>query len=65
MKTIMIFDVDYLKPISECTPDEMEFATEDGCWLFYGEVDAESEAEALRIVSEKMHGWTTRIHEGS
>jgi hypothetical protein len=59
----MRYEVDYKKPLDRCTPDELEHADEEGCWLYYGDVQADSEDDALARVSEDHDGWETRIHD--
>ena len=53
MTTIQDFDVEILKPVSECNADELEHATDEGCWLWYGSVEAESEVDAIQIVQDR------------
>jgi len=56
------YEVDTLKPLSQCSVDELEYATEDGCWVYYGWAYGPSEDEVLRSVAEEM-GRKTRIHQ--
>lgn len=53
MNTIQNYDVETLKPIGDCGPDELEHATDEGCWLWYGSVEAESEVDAIQIVQDR------------
>ena len=64
MTTIQDFDVEILKPVSECNADELEHATDEGVWLWWGTVEAESEADAIQMVQDQT-GKRARIAQES